>query len=168
MYRRLRVLAAAPLLLVPACGSSESDAVLRGPDTTVLLASPAAVMTSISETSVFAAEFRLAVESGAISLVGPVTILAPVNAAMDSTWPDDPTLAPEAVSCHVVVGSYRTEDFIRLGPTQLVRAYKEGVDAGISDGTVFFSRNGTTVRIVGANFEASNSVIHIVDGVLPC
>lgn len=168
---RIPTLAASVALLVVASGCGSSGPHTRGgsstESTTAVLASPTAVLTSISELSRFAAAWRTAAERGDVSVGGPVTILAPDNASMASRWESDPEGAILAVRCHLIFGSYLAEDLVRLAPTKLIGPGGE-VNAAVSNGTVIFDRGSTTVRLVGADFEALGAIIHMVDGTLSC
>jgi uncharacterized surface protein with fasciclin (FAS1) repeats len=96
---------------------------------------------------------------------GPFTVFAPANAAFDAIDADELTgdqeLLQEVLQYHVIAGQEITAGEISDGQT-VETLEGESLTFGVENGTV--TVNGATVT--SANVQASNGVIHIVDGVL--
>lgn len=99
---------------------------------------------------------------------GPFTVFAPVNAAFDKlpAGTVDNLLKPESkdalrniLEYHVSVGVYRTENF-QEGQT-IGQANGDNITLTQKDGKWF--ANGAAIL---ASIDASNGVVHVVDGVL--
>ena len=105
---------------------------------------------------------------------GPFTVFAPTNAAFEAL-PDgtvDTLLEPEnkdqlagILTYHVVAGKVMAAD---LSDGQEVETVQGGIlTVGIDGDTVTLTdENGGTVNVVDTDIEASNGVIHVIDGVV--
>lgn len=105
--------------------------------------------------------------AGVLSEEGPVTIFAPTNDALAGVpedtlarIADDPDLLGQVLGFHVVDGEVRAADAIAAGSA----VTRQGE-------TIVITQDGDDVRASGApisevDLEASNGVLHIIDGVM--
>jgi uncharacterized surface protein with fasciclin (FAS1) repeats len=98
---------------------------------------------------------------------GPFTVFAPTNAAFEALPPgtlesllDDPDALASVLTYHVAAGELRSGDVAAAQSVQTLNG--ESVEVSVMNGGVRL--NGVSVSIV--DVEASNGVIHIIDGVL--
>ncbi len=100
---------------------------------------------------------------------GPFTVFAPTDAAFANLpagtldnllLPENKDLLTSILTYHVVAGEVKAEQVVNLTSATTV----QGQDIAITvvDGTVFL--NG--IAVTQTDIEASNGVIHIIDGVL--
>ena len=104
---------------------------------------------------------------------GPFTVFAPTNEAFDAlpegtldTLLEDPTgdLA-SILTYHVVPSAAMSTDLADGMEVETVNG--ETLTIGVSDeGVTVTDATGNTVNVVPADIEASNGVIHVIDGVL--
>lgn len=104
---------------------------------------------------------------------GPFTVFAPTDAAFTASLASldlefealahDYELLLSVVMYHIVLGDYAAADLAALGEARLATAYPGSSVEMVADGATV-SVNG--VRVIGTDVEASNGVIHIIDGVL--
>ena len=105
---------------------------------------------------------------------GPYTVFAPTNEAFAKlpAGTVDTLLKPEnkdklaaVLTYHVVSGKVLSSD---LSDGQKVKTVQgEELTVGVKDGKVTLTdANGNTVNVVKADLEASNGVIHVIDGVV--
>lgn len=96
---------------------------------------------------------------------GPFTVFAPINSAFGAVDADaltnNPELLEEVLTYHVVAGQEITSDAIQDGQTVTTLEGGE-LTFRVSSGAV--SVNGATVTT--ADLQASNGVVHLIDGVL--
>ncbi len=99
---------------------------------------------------------------------GPFTVFAPTNAAFEALGADtiasvlaDKELLTSILTYHVVSGKVMAADVVTLTKATTV----QGSDIAISvkDGKVYLN---DTIQVVTTDIEASNGVIHVIDGVL--
>ncbi len=103
-----------------------------------------------------------------LSSEGPFTVFAPTNAAFEALGADtiasvlaDKELLTSILTYHVVAGKVMAADVVKLTKATTV----QGSDIAISvkDGKVYLN---DTVQVIMTDIEASNGVIHVIDGVL--
>jgi transforming growth factor-beta-induced protein len=99
---------------------------------------------------------------------GPFTVFAPTNSAFEALGADtiasvlaDKELLTSILTYHVVAGKVMAADVVGLTSATTV----QGTDISISvkDGMVYLN---DTIQVVTTDIEASNGVIHVIDGVL--
>jgi transforming growth factor-beta-induced protein len=99
---------------------------------------------------------------------GPFTVFAPTNEAFAALGQDtinsvlaDKELLTNILTYHVVAGDVQAADVVKLNSATTV----EGTDIKISvkDGKVYLN---DTIQVITTDIEASNGVIHVIDGVL--
>jgi uncharacterized surface protein with fasciclin (FAS1) repeats len=104
-----------------------------------------------------------------LSNAGPFTVFAPTNEAFDKLpkgtvenllKPENKEKLADILQYHVLVGGYRT-DMLTDGKT-LGTASGGSVKISVKDGKVVINDSATIVGTV----EASNGLVHVVDGVL--
>ena len=174
-------------LLLAACGSDGSDA-SDSPATT----KPAAEETTTTaaestdpgtivdvasgndDFSTLVAAVTAADLGETLSGEGPFTVFAPTNDAF-AALPDgtvDTLLKPEnkdqlaaILTYHVVAGKVMSSDLTDGQKVETVQG--EELTVGVSDeGVTLTDANGNTVNVTTADIEASNGVIHVIDGVV--
>jgi len=100
---------------------------------------------------------------------GPYTVFAPTDEAFAKLPPGtvESLLKPEnkdqlvaILTYHVVAGNVQAADVVKLTSATTVNG--SDVKVSVSEGDVFINDS----RVVAANVEASNGVIHVVDTVL--
>ena len=163
--------AAAVLACTIAAGCGSDDAGSPHPTgdaATDGVASPAAVLKTIPELSRFADAYAAAEATGALATSGPVTILAPINDAVAAGWPAEGADSDRAVSCHVLAEWLPADALVGSSPRLAKTLAETQISIVLSDGVIVFTNGTTRVSMVGADFDASGDVIHIVDGTLPC
>ena len=93
---------------------------------------------------------------------GPFTVFAPTNdafAALDSV-PEGEALV-EVLLYHVASGNFFAEDIIEAGSVTTIQGEEVTVEV-VGDDVIL---NGS-VKVIMANIEASNGVVHVIDAVL--
>ncbi|ANU07268.1 fasciclin domain-containing protein [Paraurantiacibacter namhicola] len=171
-------------LMLAACGEPATDT----DSDTVAMADGAEATSSIVELvganenlSNLATSVRVTGLEETLSGEGPFTVFAPTNAAfedlpqgkMKKLATDDLDDLARILTYHTVAGEVRTPD---LG-TAVGAAGEEGysfetvnggtLTATVVDGEfVLTDANGNSARVIEKNVDASNGVVHIIDGVL--
>ncbi|WP_404349390.1 fasciclin domain-containing protein [Phycicoccus jejuensis] len=192
MRRTLAATAALSLaLVVSACGSdSDTDAGASTPATSSAAptsASPsasesAAASADIVDTAVAAGGFTtLATALEAAGLVetlkgeGPYTVFAPTDEAFtalpDGTLDDllaDPQGAlTDVLTYHVVPGKVMAADVATMDGQEVETVNGEKLTIGVDGDTVTLTdTSGGEVTVTQTDIEATNGVIHVIDGVL--
>lgn len=99
---------------------------------------------------------------------GPFTVFAPTNAAFEALGADtiasvlaDKDLLTSILTYHVVSGKVLAADVVGLTSATTVQG--SDVTITVKDGKVYLN---DTVQVVMTDIEASNGVIHVIDGVL--
>jgi uncharacterized surface protein with fasciclin (FAS1) repeats len=105
---------------------------------------------------------------------GPYTVFAPTNDAFDAlpegtleelTLPENQELLTTILTYHVVSGEVLSTDLTDGQEVETVQG--ETLTVGVTDtGVTLTDASGNTVNVVTADVEASNGVIHAIDGVL--
>ena len=150
--------------------------------TTPAATTPAAASADIVDTAVAAGDFTtLAAALTAAGLVetlkgpGPFTVFAPTDAAFDKlpegtvdTLLKDPTgdLA-EILKYHVVAGEVMAADVVKLDGQKVktVQGAELTVEV-MGEKVALVDAAGNRVNVVTTDVDASNGVIHVIDGVL--
>lgn len=93
---------------------------------------------------------------------GPFTVFAPTNAAFAAldAIPEGEALA-EVLLYHVAGGKFTADDLLEKQTVTTVQG--QDVTIQLVDGEVILNGN---IKVTTANIEASNGIIHIIDGVL--
>ena len=100
---------------------------------------------------------------------GPFTVFAPTDAAFAALpagtldallLPENQADLVEILTYHVVVGEVRAEQVLSLTSANTVQG--GSIDITVENGSVFL--NG--IEVTATDVEASNGVIHVLDGVL--
>ncbi|MBE9604705.1 fasciclin domain-containing protein [Acetobacteraceae bacterium H6797] len=114
--------------------------------------------------------------------VGPFTILAPTNAAIEAAPPflvdrlfpkesdgrtADPVLAPAAVNAHILAGRY-TSTAVSVGQSVQTRTRAGNlIEVSNQNGAVTIAAAGAgEAKVVKSDIACSNGVIHVIDHVL--
>ncbi|MGJ3262948.1 MAG: fasciclin domain-containing protein [Salinarimonas sp.] len=110
---------------------------------------------------------------------GPFTVFAPTNAAfealpegaLDSLLADQAQLS-STLMYHVVAGEVMAADLMNQieaggGEAEIETAGGETLTANVEGGEVMLTdKQGNTVTVTQADIDASNGVVHVIDGVL--
>lgn len=135
-------------------------------------------LAGISETSRFVSLVTRTHVAEDIRALGPFTIFAPTNAAIDRVRPIlepilfpsgdggsamDPILAPAAANAHILEGRYTTAA-VEPGQTVTTRSRAGNrLTVTNTDGKLTLTANGITATVIRANIPCANGIIHIVD-----
>jgi uncharacterized surface protein with fasciclin (FAS1) repeats len=99
---------------------------------------------------------------------GPFTVFAPTNAAFEALGADtvaaalaDTELLTAILTYHVVAGKVMAADVVGL--SEAVTVQGSPISISVVDGKVFLN---DTIQVIVTDIEASNGVIHVIDGVL--
>ncbi len=173
----------AGLVLLSACGSdsndSNSSATTVAPTATDAMSATTDAMAdkpgTIVDVAVAAGSFKTLVAAvtaadlaGALSAPGPLTVFAPTDDAFAALPAGlvDCLLLPESkdaltaiLTYHVVDGAVMSTD-LTAGPVPTLQG--EDITVDLSDGVTL----NDSVKVTTADIEASNGVIHVIDGVL--
>jgi uncharacterized surface protein with fasciclin (FAS1) repeats len=172
---------AALTLTAAACSSDDSDAAsttTEAPESTEAPAEEPGTIVDVAAgnedfstlvTAVTAAEL---VET--LSGDGPFTVFAPTNEAFaalpdgtleELTLPENQDALTTILTYHVVAGEVMSTDLTDGQEVETVQG--ETLTVGVSDdGVTLTDAGGNTVNVVAADVDASNGVIHVIDGVL--
>jgi uncharacterized surface protein with fasciclin (FAS1) repeats len=175
--RKLTFLSGLLLLSLAACGGGQPAPAAASTETSADggdAATPAATK-DIVDTAVEAGQFtKLAAALQAAGLVdtlkgpGPFTVFAPTDEAFAKLPPGalDDLLKPEnkqkladLLTYHVVAGKVTSADVVKLKSAKTVLGKEVTIDA--SDGVKV-----DNAKVVKADIEASNGVIHVIDTVI--
>ena len=118
---------------------------------------------------------------GVLSSEGPFTVFAPTNDAF-SKLPEgtvDTLLKTENISTlqailkyHVVSGKFMAADVVGLinknnGKAMIPTVYGENLTATLKDGSVYITdAKGNSAKVIAADLNNTNGVIHVLDTVL--
>ena len=99
---------------------------------------------------------------------GPFTVFAPTNAAFDALGADaiasvlaDKELLTSILTYHVVAGKVLAAEVVNLTTATTVQG--SDISISVKDGKVYLN---DTIEVIMTDIEASNGVIHVIDGVL--
>jgi uncharacterized surface protein with fasciclin (FAS1) repeats len=189
MRRILPVAAVLALTLATAaCGSDDADsaATTSAPMTTSASPSPSPsesmASADIVDTAVAAGDFTtLAAALTAAELVdtlkgeGPFTVFAPTDAAfaalpagtVDTLLKDPKGDLTQILTYHVVPGKVMAADVVKLDGQKVKTVQGGELTVGVDgDKVTLTDAAGNTVNVTATDVEASNGVIHVIDGVL--
>lgn len=137
-------------------------------------------MESESHTTLVAA-VKAADLVGVLTSEGPFTVFAPTNDAFAKLpagtvetllKPENKTTLQSILKYHVVSGKFMATDVIALinknnGKATIATVNGENLTAWLKDGSVYLTdAKGNTSKVIMANLDNSNGVIHVVDTVL--
>lgn len=188
MKRSLAAAGAVSLaLLLSACSTgpattSTAPAPMTPAATTPAATTPAAATADIVDTAVAAGDFTtLAAALTAAGLVetlkgpGPFTVFAPTDAAfeklpdgtVDTLLKDPKGDLTDILTYHVVAGEVMAADVVKLDGQKVktVQGAELTVDVA-GDKVALVDAAGNRVNVVTTDVDASNGVIHVIDGVL--
>ena len=103
-----------------------------------------------------------------LSSEGPFTVFAPTNEAFAALGQEtinavlaDKELLTSILTYHVVAGKVMAADVVNLTSSTTVES--SDISISVKDGRVYLN---DTIQVVITDIEASNGVIHVIDGVL--
>jgi uncharacterized surface protein with fasciclin (FAS1) repeats len=189
MRRILPVAAVVALAITTAaCGSDDADsaASTSAPMTTSAAPSPSPsesmASADIVDTAVAAGDFKtLAAALTAAGLVdtlkgeGPFTVFAPTDDAfaklpagtVDTLLKDPKGDLTQILTYHVVPGKVLAADVVKLDGQKVKTVQGAELTVGVDgDKVTLTDAAGNTVNVTATDVEASNGVIHVIDGVL--
>ncbi len=188
MRRTLATVAALTLALtVSACGSDDTESADTTTSTTSAPTSEApspteAPAADIVDTAVAAGGFTtLATALTAAGLVetlkgdGPFTVFAPTDeafaalpdGALDGLLAEPDGALKDVLTYHVVPGTVMAADVVGLDGQTVETVQGGTLTVGVDGSTVTLTdAAGGTVTVTQTDIEASNGVIHVIDGVL--
>jgi uncharacterized surface protein with fasciclin (FAS1) repeats len=189
--RRILPLAAvlAIALTTAACGNDDTEtSAVAAPATTSATATPSPspsesmAGSDIVDTAVAAGDFTtLAAALEAAGLVetlkgeGPFTVFAPTDAAfaklpagtVDTLLKDPKGDLTQILTYHVVPGKVLAADVVKLDGQKVTTVQGGDLTVGVDGDKVSLTdAAGNTVNVTATDIEASNGVIHVIDGVL--
>ncbi len=179
--RLAATLAAATALTVGAAACSSDDSDSTADTTTSTTEAPAEEMGTIVDVASGNPDFSTLVTAvtaadlaETLSGEGPYTVFAPTNAAFEAlpsgtldelTMPENKDTLTAILTYHVVAGEVLSSDLTDGQEVETVQG--ETLTVGVTDdGVTLTDASGNTVNVVTADVEASNGVIHAIDGVL--
>lgn len=172
---------AALALVAAACGSDDPDSSPTTTETPTTVAPPAEDPGTIVDVAIGNEDFSTLVAAvTAADLVetlsgeGPFTVFAPTNDAFEAlpagtveslTQPENKATLATILTYHVVEGEVLSTDL--TDGQEVTTVQGEILVVGVSDsGVTLTDVGGNTVNVVIADVDASNGVIHAIDGVL--
>ena len=189
--RRILPLAAvlAIALTTAACGNDDTETgAAAAPASTSATATPSPspsesmAGSDIVDTAVAAGDFTtLAAALEAAGLVetlkgeGPFTVFAPTDAAfaklpagtVEALLKDPKGDLTQILTYHVVPGKVLAADVVKLDGQKVTTVQGGDLTVGVAGDKVSLTdAAGNTVNVTGTDVEASNGVIHVIDGVL--
>ena len=189
--RRILPLAAvlAIALTTAACGNDDTEtSAVAAPATTSATATPSPspsesmAGSDIVDTAVAAGDFTtLAAALEAAGLVetlkgeGPFTVFAPTDAAfaklpagtVEALLKDPKGDLTQILTYHVVPGKVLAADVVKLDGQKVTTVQGGDLTVGVDGDKVSLTdAAGNTVNVTATDIEASNGVIHVIDGVL--
>ncbi len=189
--RRILPLAAvlAIALTTAACGNDDTETgAAAAPASTSAAATPSPspsesmAGSDIVDTAVAAGDFTtLAAALEAAGLVetlkaeGPFTVFAPTDAAfaklpagtVDTLLKDPKGDLTQILTYHVVPGKVLAADVVKLDGQKVTTVQGGDLTVGVDGDKVSLTdAAGNTVNVTATDIEASNGVIHVIDGVL--
>ena len=183
MKRSLAAAGAVSLaLLLSACSTGTATTSTAPAPMTPAATTPAAATADIVDTAVAAGDFTtLAAALTAAGLVetlkgpGPFTVFAPTDAAfeklpdgtVDTLLKDPKGDLTDILTYHVVAGEVLAADVVKLDGQKVktVQGAELTVDVA-GDKVALVDAAGNRVNVVTTDVDASNGVIHVIDGVL--
>jgi uncharacterized surface protein with fasciclin (FAS1) repeats len=191
MRRILPVAAVIALAITTAaCGSDDADTAAAAPATSSAAASPSPSASAsesmasadIVDTAVAAGDFTtLTAALTAAGLVdtlkgpGPFTVFAPTDDAfaklpagtVDTLLKDPKGDLTQILTYHVIPGKVMAADVVKLDGQKVKTLQGGELTVGVDgDKVTLTDAAGNTVNVTATDVEASNGVIHVIDGVL--
>ena len=194
MYRPLLAAgAAAVALFVASCSSTPAEtmapATTSAPASPSETASPSPTMSSsaatvdIVETAIAAGDFTTLTtaltEAGLVETLkgdGPFTVFAPTDAAfeklpagtLDKLLKDPKGDLTEILTYHVVPGEVYAADIVEMDGEKIKTLEGDELTVDVSDGgdVALIDDQGNRINVTATDAQASNGVIHVIDGVL--
>ena len=191
MRRILPVAAVIALAITTAaCGSDDADTAAAAPATSSAAASPSPSASAsesmasadIVDTAVAAGDFTtLTAALTAAGLVdtlkgpGPFTVFAPTDDAfaklpagtVDTLLKDPKGDLTQILTYHVIPGKVMAADVVKLDGQKVKTVQGGELTVGVDgDKVILTDAAGNTVNVTTTDVEASNGVIHVIDGVL--
>lgn len=188
MKRSIAAVGAASLVLfLGACSSGTTAPATSAPPMTPASSAPAATTAApqamdIVDTAVAAGDFTtLAAAVTAAGLVdtlkgpGPFTVFAPTDSAfaklpagtVDELLKEPTGQLAEILKYHVVAGKVMAADVVKLDGQKVATVQGAELTVEVADGkVVLVDAAGNRINVVTTDVEASNGVIHVIDGVL--
>lgn len=188
MKRSIAAAGAASLVLfLGACSSGTTAPATSAPPMTPASSAPAATTAApqamdIVDTAVAAGDFTtLAAAVTAAGLVdtlkgpGPFTVFAPTDSAfaklpagtVDELLKEPTGQLAEILKYHVVAGKVMAADVVTLDGQKVATVQGTELTVEVADGkVVLVDAAGNRINVVTTDVEASNGVIHVIDGVL--
>jgi uncharacterized surface protein with fasciclin (FAS1) repeats len=191
MRRILPVAAVIALAITTAaCGSDDADTAAAAPATSSAAASPSPSASAsesmasadIVDTAVAAGDFTtLTAALTAAGLVdtlkgpGPFTVFAPTDDAfaklpagtVDTLLKDPKGDLTQILTYHVIPGKVMAADVVKLDGQKVKTVQGGELTVGVDgDKVTLTDAAGNTVNVTTTDVEASNGVIHVIDGVL--
>jgi len=191
MRRILPVAAVIALAITTAaCGSDDADTAAAAPATSSAAASPSPSASAsesmasadIVDTAVAAGDFTtLTAALTAAGLVdtlkgpGPFTVFAPTDDAfaklpagtVDTLLKDPKGDLTQILTYHVIPGKVMAADVVKLDGQKVKTVQGGELTVGVDgDKVTLTDAAGNTVNVTMTDVEASNGVIHVIDGVL--
>lgn len=188
MKRSIAAVGAASLVLfLGACSSGTTAPATSAPPMTPASSAPAATTAApqamdIVDTAVAAGDFTtLAAAVTAAGLVdtlkgpGPFTVFAPTDSAfaklpagtVDELLKEPTGQLAEILKYHVVAGKVMAADVVTLDGQKVATVQGAELTVEVADGkVVLVDAAGNRINVVTTDVEASNGVIHVIDGVL--
>ena len=194
MYRPLLAAgAAAVALFVASCSSTPAEtmapATTSAPASPSETASPSPTMSSsaatvdIVETAIAAGDFTTLTtaltEAGLVETLkgdGPFTVFAPTDAAfeklpagtLDKLLKDPKGDLTEILTYHVVPGEVYAADIVEMDGEKIktLEGDERTVDVSDSGDVALIDDQGNRINVTATDVQASNGVIHVIDGVL--
>src|SRR5690606_4812063 len=118
---------------------------------------------------------------GVLTSEGPFTVFAPTNDAFAKlpagtvetlVKPENKTTLQSILKYHVIAGKFMAADVIALinknnGKATIATVNGENLTAWLKDGSVYLTdAKGNSSKVIIADLDNSNGVIHVVDTVL--
>lgn len=167
----MTLIVAAPLTFGVACANDENS------DNNVIVA-PAetadivGIAQGVDELSTLVSLLQSAGLAEALGGDGPFTVFAPVNSAFDAIAAEDLAALqadPEALAAvlqfHVVSGKVSAADVVGLTAATTLQGGEISIRV-VGDSVVLTDAQGNDVNVTTTDIEASNGIVHLIDGVL--
>lgn len=136
---------------------------------------------STEATSTLATAVKAADLVDVLSSEGPFTVFAPTNDAFNKLpegtvasllKPENKSKLQTILKYHVVAGKFEAADVIALikknnGKAKIKTVSGGSITAWMKDGAVYIQdENGNSAKVIKANLDQTNGVIHVIDSVV--
>ena len=174
---KLGALGIAATFALAACGSDTDESSSSETTETTAAAAEITIVSVASDSpdfSTLVAGVQAAELVDTLQAEGPYTVFAPTNDAFEALpegtldellLPENKDQLTDILTYHVVAGEVMAAD---LSDGQEVETVQGGIlTVGIDgDSVTLTDENGNTVNVVATDIQASNGVIHVIDGVV--